>query len=88
MTRIGSEKRPVIARVHSDAMARYVAETCVAHGWHYIIEFDHSEPENIDHLKRALNTPQQVVSEKIGRNEPCPCGSGKKHKKCCGTSPT
>lgn len=20
---------------------------------------------------------------KIGRNEPCPCGSGKKHKKCC-----
>jgi SEC-C motif-containing protein len=23
-------------------------------------------------------------SEKIGRNDPCPCGSGKKHKKCCG----
>jgi uncharacterized protein len=23
-------------------------------------------------------------SEKIGRNEPCPCGSGKKFKKCCG----
>jgi len=22
--------------------------------------------------------------EKIGRNEPCPCGSGKKYKKCCG----
>jgi preprotein translocase subunit SecA len=21
---------------------------------------------------------------KIGRNEPCPCGSGKKYKKCCG----
>ena len=31
-------------------------------------------------------TPQQVVraSPKIGRNEPCPCGSGKKLKKCCG----
>jgi preprotein translocase subunit SecA len=29
---------------------------------------------------------QQVVrgSEKIGRNDPCPCGSGKKYKKCCG----
>lgn len=25
-----------------------------------------------------------VKSEKIGRNEPCPCGSGKKYKKCCG----
>ncbi len=23
-------------------------------------------------------------SEKVGRNEPCPCGSGKKYKKCCG----
>jgi preprotein translocase subunit SecA len=29
---------------------------------------------------------QQVVrsGEKIGRNDPCPCGSGKKYKKCCG----
>lgn len=26
---------------------------------------------------------QQAISEKIGRNEPCPCGSGKKYKKCC-----
>jgi preprotein translocase subunit SecA len=30
--------------------------------------------------------PQQVVRQapKVGRNEPCPCGSGKKYKKCCG----
>ncbi|WP_091188612.1 YecA family protein [Paenibacillus catalpae] len=27
---------------------------------------------------------QQAVSAKVGRNEPCPCGSGKKYKKCCG----
>ncbi|MGA3212013.1 MAG: SEC-C metal-binding domain-containing protein, partial [Terriglobales bacterium] len=29
---------------------------------------------------------QQVVrgSAKVGRNDPCPCGSGKKYKKCCG----
>ncbi len=26
----------------------------------------------------------QRVSEKVGRNQPCPCGSGKKYKKCCG----
>ena len=25
-----------------------------------------------------------VVGEKVGRNEPCPCGSGKKYKKCHG----
>ena len=25
------------------------------------------------------------VEKKAGRNEPCPCGSGKKYKKCCGS---
>jgi preprotein translocase subunit SecA len=31
---------------------------------------------------------QQVVrsGEKVGRNDPCPCGSGKKYKKCCGAA--
>jgi hypothetical protein len=24
------------------------------------------------------------MMEKVGRNDPCPCGSGKKYKKCCG----
>jgi preprotein translocase subunit SecA len=29
---------------------------------------------------------QQVIrGDKVGRNDPCPCGSGKKYKKCCGT---
>lgn len=28
--------------------------------------------------------PQQVHKQKIGRNDPCPCGSGMKYKKCCG----
>ncbi|NDP19930.1 MAG: hypothetical protein GZ091_02440 [Paludibacter sp.] len=27
--------------------------------------------------------PQPIVNTKIGRNDPCPCGSGKKYKKCC-----
>jgi len=27
---------------------------------------------------------QQHKKKKIGRNEPCPCGSGKKYKRCCG----
>ena len=39
--------------------------------------------------KKALYLEQKksgtvVVGKKIGRNEPCPCGSGKKYKKCCG----
>lgn len=28
-------------------------------------------------------TVQQLVRGKVGRNEPCPCNSGKKFKKCC-----
>lgn len=30
----------------------------------------------------------QVAMAKIGRNEPCPCGSGKKYKRCCLDAPT
>ena len=29
-------------------------------------------------------TPVRLEGPKVGRNEPCPCGSGKKFKKCCG----
>jgi preprotein translocase subunit SecA len=28
--------------------------------------------------------PKQRQNKKVGRNDPCPCGSGKKYKKCCG----
>ncbi len=28
--------------------------------------------------------PERRESPKVGRNDPCPCGSGKKYKKCCG----
>lgn len=33
--------------------------------------------------KQQLHVPNKA-EKKIGRNEPCPCGSGKKYKKCCG----
>ncbi len=32
----------------------------------------------------ASHTPYRRKGKKIGRNDPCPCGSGKKYKKCCG----
>lgn len=39
--------------------------------------------------KKALYLEQKksgtvIVGKKVGRNEPCPCGSGKKYKHCCG----
>ena len=35
-------------------------------------------------IKKQYGIDNQAVSEKVGRNDPCPCGSGKKYKKCCG----
>ena len=34
-----------------------------------------------DGKQKVKAQPKQV--KKVGRNEPCPCGSGKKHKNCC-----
>jgi preprotein translocase subunit SecA len=35
-------------------------------------------------MNRGDDGPQEQKGGKIGRNDPCPCGSGKKYKKCCG----
>jgi len=49
-----------------------------------------AEAERVQQVAAAAGggptTPDTVVREvkKVGRNDPCPCGSGKKHKKCCG----
>lgn len=41
--------------------------------------------KNIDFEKEVQPiAPPLKANNKIGRNEPCPCGSGKKYKKCCG----
>ena len=40
-------------------------------------------PENlIKELKSLYSMAKKVMSGKVGRNDPCPCGSGKKYKKC------
>ncbi|GIP64042.1 preprotein translocase subunit SecA [Virgibacillus pantothenticus] len=41
-----------------------------------------SKPNSSAGQKSNSSSSQKVV--KIGRNQPCPCGSGKKYKKCCG----
>lgn len=41
-------------------------------------KFQSAEPEDYDR-----DNPEPVRVVKVGRNEPCPCGSGKKYKKCC-----
>ncbi len=84
MAKLGSKKRPIIVRVQTEETADYVIETCEAHGWHYIIGFEPDKPEDISDLEKMLNPVEPIKSNKINRNAPCPCGSGKKYKKCCG----
>ena len=36
-----------------------------------------------DAIMKEINKSHQAISNKVGRNEPCPCGSGKKYKNCC-----
>jgi preprotein translocase subunit SecA len=51
-------------------------------------EFQHETDENVQyHDNESAQKKQETVrrsAPKVGRNDPCPCGSGKKYKKCCG----
>jgi len=35
---------------------------------------------------RLNHSDEEIVEKKVARNDPCPCGSGKKYKQCCGKS--
>lgn len=39
--------------------------------------------ERREEIAKQYRTSKIVHNEKIGRNDPCPCGSGKKYKNCC-----
>ena len=52
--------------------------------------FEDEYPEEAQMIAEAIKQGKgrtlfadRAESHKIGRNEPCPCGSGKKYKKCC-----
>ena len=50
-------------------------------------ELSHFRKQNgVWYYSDSITPNRTLVREfpKVGRNEPCPCGSGKKHKKCCG----
>jgi preprotein translocase subunit SecA len=41
-------------------------------------------PQNVQYNHQENTQTTNTTGKKIGRNEPCPCGSGKKYKQCCG----
>lgn len=59
--------------VHIDAAMRFMASELA----------QKRAPANVMAWARALDREREAAS--TGRNAPCPCGSGKKFKKCCGT---
>ncbi len=84
MARIGTEKQPAFLRVKTERRLKEIASICGANGIHFVIELAPDKPEDVSDMDRALRPSEPVVAApKIGRNDPCPCGSGKKFKKCC-----
>ena len=60
--------------MRQDRDMRILESICIQH------EIDHLN--GVVCMDRKVNTTI-VKDKKVGRNEPCPCGSGKKYKKCC-----
>lgn len=53
----------------------------------FIVDDPYKEIRELDRMvgmRRGHSVPYVRGEKKIGRNEQCPCGSGKKYKKCCG----
>ena len=85
MAKLGTKKKPAIVRVQTPERAHEIMAIFEENDWQCLIGVEPDKPEDISDLQRLLSPPQAKISEKVGRNDPCPCGSGKKYKKCCGS---
>ncbi len=51
----------------------------------YLVETLYRRQRGLDRIVLTDDfPPTPAISSKVGRNDPCPCGSGRKFKKCCG----
>jgi SWIM/SEC-C metal-binding protein len=83
--KLGTENNPAVVNVQTEERAKELVSVFEENGWIYTIALEPDTPENIIDLEILLNPlKSKVVEKKVGRNEACPCGSGKKYKKCCG----
>jgi len=85
-------KDRVLARLAHDPHRRLVEDTVKEMGWWACFQDDtpsgakSSTEASTNASLKPVAAPAQIqsIKTKTGRNEPCPCGSGKKYKKCCG----
>lgn len=83
--KLGTEKRPAMLVVTSEQRKSELQKICDENNWLCEIEVDKEGDEDIADLEELQNPPEPAKSEKVaGRNDPCPCGSGKKYKHCHG----
>jgi SWIM/SEC-C metal-binding protein len=83
--RLGSKKAPAQISVQTAERETELAAIFAENGWDCEIEVNADVDENIRDLETLQSTPVRSVTSKVAsRNDPCPCGSGKKYKKCCG----
>ena len=77
-----------------DAMIKNIKETTVRHILNVMprkepikrVQVAKGNIESIGGDASVVKKKPIIKKEKIGRNDPCPCGSGKKYKKCCGAN--
>ena len=83
--KLGSSSHPAIVRVQTHRRAEEILSICNGNDWEVIVGVEPDEPEDIADVEKFLNAPTPLRKPvKVGRNDPCPCGSGLKYKKCCG----
>lgn len=73
--------------MYKNILERLPSFECPDEDSYFVEDSDFDEDSDFSDWEDREETPQQPYvreTPKIGRNEPCPCGSGKKYKKCCG----
>jgi SWIM/SEC-C metal-binding protein len=83
--KLGSSSNPAVVRVQTPRRAEEILSICHRHDWKVIVGVEPDEPEYIADVEKLLDRPTPLRNPvKVGRNDPCPCDSGLKYKKCCG----
>jgi len=67
-------------------MVDSVKRDAVRYLFHVELAKPKTEPQRVEPSAVGPAPAKQAVSDKIGRNDPCPCGSGKKYKRCHGAA--
>jgi SWIM/SEC-C metal-binding protein len=84
--RLGTEKAPAKLTVQTEERKLELQAIADEHNWTVEITVDSDQAENIkdfEALQSTKSTESAVSTKQANRNDPCPCGSGKKYKKCC-----